>query len=917
MIKKSIYTFALALLPLLMSAQGFLHADGTAIVNGNGDNVLLRGIGTGNWMVMEGYMMKTTGELGTQHAIRSQLEKEIGVTNTDIFFDTWLANHMTRADVDSMKAWGFNSVRAAMHYNVFTPAIQDEPVAGEITWLDKGFEMVDSLLDWCADNEMHLILDMHATPGGQGKNADISDYNDALPSLWESEENQTKLTALWYELAKRYKDETWIGGYDLINETNWDFENSGNENGVNNTKNIPLLEMHMRIIDTIRTIDENHLVFVSGNSWGNNYNGMDALASHDDNLAYTFHKYWNTNNDNDVEWITKERDRLNVPLWMSESGENSNTWYADAIALFETNNIGWSWWPVKKEGINNVMYVDMPSSYDTLVKVWKNELNVTLTADQVFDAVMDWAENHKIENCKVKYDVIDAMIRQPHSKETLPFKTHKLTEPIFFSDFDYGNDNYAYHDTYVANYGGAWTGWNNGWALRNDGVDIEEISSDLPAGTLTNGYNIGFTDADEWMQYTLKADSTAAYTLEVSSASGASGCKFHLEVNGVKVTDVLSLPGTGDWQNWQTTTFDDVIIPGGDIKIKFYLDNGGSNLNYFLLKDPKSIDEVEYKFMSAQTTPEGDSILIDLNKEITSATADLSLADFNLKVDGETVELNSISISPLSNYVIILTHNESLYSDQEITISYNGSSVKNGTQELTTFSDQSVTNNLQTVHHVVPGRIQAEEYVYNSGFSVVGCEDTGGGQKLGYTKPGYYTTYLVHVENSGEYQVYYRVATERSGTVLSFEVEDGDSFTSLTETSIVSTGGWSTWQTQQSDVIYLEEGYYTIKVYVKSGEFDLNWFEIDAPSANETTEGFNEKFSLYPNPAKDYTMLKVKDEQNQNINITVYSISGKKVAQMQGDEKEFYIHTGDLAKGMYFISVNSNSANYSQKLIIQ
>ena len=33
---------------------------------------------------------------------------------------------------------------------------------------------------------------------------------------------------------------------------------------------------------------------------------------------------------------------------MGESGENSNTWYTNFISLLEKNDIGWSWWPMKR-----------------------------------------------------------------------------------------------------------------------------------------------------------------------------------------------------------------------------------------------------------------------------------------------------------------------------------------------------------------------------------------------------------------------------------------------------------------------------------------------------------------------------------------------------------------------------------------
>lgn len=96
--------------------------------------------------------------------------------------------------------------------------------------------MTDELLQWCKDNKMYLILDLHAAPGGQGNDANISDNDKSKPSLWESEENQKKTIALWKKLAQRYKDEAYIGGYDLINEPNINFTGS-NPNGTDEQSN--------------------------------------------------------------------------------------------------------------------------------------------------------------------------------------------------------------------------------------------------------------------------------------------------------------------------------------------------------------------------------------------------------------------------------------------------------------------------------------------------------------------------------------------------------------------------------------------------------------------------------------------------------------------------------------------------------
>ena len=159
--------------------QGFIHADGQKIVDGDGQNVLLRGMGMGGWMLQEGYMMQSSGFANTQHQLKAKIEQLVGTEGLNAFYDAWLTNYCTKADIDSMAAMGFNSVRLPIHYNLFTLPIEEEPVEGQDTWLDKGFEMTDQLLDWCKANQMYLILDLHAAPGGQGKRGFSSE--DVLP----------------------------------------------------------------------------------------------------------------------------------------------------------------------------------------------------------------------------------------------------------------------------------------------------------------------------------------------------------------------------------------------------------------------------------------------------------------------------------------------------------------------------------------------------------------------------------------------------------------------------------------------------------------------------------------------------------------------------------------------------------------
>ena len=59
-------------------------------------------------------------------------------------------------------------------------------------------------------------------------------------------------------------------------------------------------------------------------------------------MVVSFHKYWNYNTPDTIEQHLQLRDKYKVPLWLGESGENSNLWFRDAIQLVESHGIGWA-----------------------------------------------------------------------------------------------------------------------------------------------------------------------------------------------------------------------------------------------------------------------------------------------------------------------------------------------------------------------------------------------------------------------------------------------------------------------------------------------------------------------------------------------------------------------------------------------
>jgi len=557
-------------------SQGFLKASGTKIIDGKGQNVLLRGIGLGGWMLQEGYMLKINKE-SQQYRIRERITDLMGPKQTQEFYDAWLANHTRKIDVDSMKRWGFNSIRLPMHYNLYTLPVDQEPVAGKNTWLEKGFALTDSLLNWCKANKMYLILDLHAAPGGQGNDLNIADRDPSKPYLWDSEANQEKTIALWRKLAERYKNEPYIGAYDIINEPNYGFSNpEEDKNGTQEKVNAPLKKLMVAITKAIREVDQQHLIIIEGNGWGNNYNGIFPLW--DKNMALSFHKYWNYNDQASIAHIIKARDEQNVPVWLGETGENSNVWFTDAIHLLEKNNIGWSWWPLKKMGVNNPMEIKSNPNYDALVKYLNHGGNKPKDSN-VYSGLMEVAIYSRLENTIIHRDVIDAMIRQPFSNETKPFKANLVQDKsiIYAVDYDLGKNGFAYFDHDTADYHTVTnkrTAGNRGGIYRNDGVDIAKDSLQYEK------YYVNHIEKGEWLQYTVKVAQKGNYTLKVNAAADQANGRITVLIDGKTVASDVVVLNTRNMKKFATFEIKNVPLKAGWQKIRVFAANGGYNFSY-------------------------------------------------------------------------------------------------------------------------------------------------------------------------------------------------------------------------------------------------------------------------------------------------------------------------------------------------
>lgn len=266
--------------------------------------------------------------------------------------------------------------------------------------------MLDRIIGWCKEIGIWVVLDMHCAPGGQ--TGDNIDDSWGFPFLFENSESQERTIQLWRKIAERYKNEHIIIGYDLLNEPIPHFYDQEKLN--------PLLEpLYKRVVAAIREVDTQHIIFLGGAQWDSNFKVFGPPF--DSKLVYTFHRYWCDTTQAMVQDFVEFREKYNVPIWMGESGENTDTWIASWRRLQERNNIGWCFWPYKKMDSPRCMVTfDRPQNWELIVRfaegpraTFKDIRTTRPPIDSVRAALDEFIRICQFNTCRINDRYIEAL----------------------------------------------------------------------------------------------------------------------------------------------------------------------------------------------------------------------------------------------------------------------------------------------------------------------------------------------------------------------------------------------------------------------------------------------------------------------------------------------------------------------------
>ncbi|KAF8332676.1 glucan 1,3-beta-glucosidase [Cantharellus anzutake] len=423
------------------AVSGILGTRGMEIVDVHGNKVVLKGAGLGGHLNMENFI---TGYAGHEQGMRRAVQKVLGEHKSNYFFHKLLEYFFDDLDAEFYASLGFNCLRIPFNYRHF----EDDMNPG--TYDERGFLWLDRIINICARHGIYTVLDMHTVPGAQNQNWH-SDNPTNTALFWEHIDFQNRAIRLWEALAARYKGNTWVAGYNPLNEPGDEYH-------------YRLLNWYERVEKAIRGVDPDHILFLDGNTVG-----VELFKSPLPNSVYAIHDYSiygfpgsepYSGSERQLQHLWDQYDhkveyhgKANVPIWNGEFGpvysspRDGDNWQEtnlqryhllkDQLSIYAQEGISWSIWLYKDIGLQGMVYVSPESPYLKRFgefiarkrRLAADEWGADVTAvESVFEPLIAWF-NEQVPNFN-KYP--SAWGTKKHCAFTL--RLERVTRHILLSD---------------------------------------------------------------------------------------------------------------------------------------------------------------------------------------------------------------------------------------------------------------------------------------------------------------------------------------------------------------------------------------------------------------------------------------------------------------------------------------------------
>ena len=478
----------------------------------------------------------------------------------------------------------------------------------------------------------------------------------------------------------------------------------------------------------------------------------------------------------------------------------------------------------------------------------------------------------------------------------------------------------AYNDLTTGNAGGK---------FRSEDVDIETTTD------IGGGFNIGYTAAGEWLEYTVNVSNATNYNIELRVATTSVGKSMHIEMNGTNVTGPIALPNTSGWQNWQTVTVPNIVLTAGTKIMKVVMDSDGINLNYLTLVAATT---------NPQNTPPTLSIASPANNASFTAPASITIAVNASDADGTISNVEFYNGTTLLNTDATAPYSYTLTAVTEGTYTITAKATDNlgaTTSKSSTIVVNGPTGNTSCI---LPSTT-ASNYVVRNDWSDQGngsgVSDAIGAMKITHRQWGQSILWVIGTGNNftvtagRQYTISFDYQDDNAIRLASMDIAfiNGYGGSSPTEVQprVSATGGFSTsfknhtavitavnsgsvnlafrlnWAGQPS--VALNEYIKNIKICSNSSSFRVE--DFDYTSGDQLTSITS---AITPNPSTGVSYIEVPE----NTLVKVLDKLGNVVLQKEIRFAESTpLDLTNQTGGLYLLQTTTNGVTKSQKLILQ
>jgi hypothetical protein len=222
----------------------------------------------------------------------------------------------------------------------------------------------------------------------------------------------------------------------------------------------------------------------------------------------------------------------------------------------------------------------------------------------------------------------DPVPRKPYGD-----KTAEIPGKIEAENFDImgsGKGNITYKDLDSENKGGKYR--------EDDGVDIEEGG---------DNFAIGYTQAGEWLEYTVNVKADGDYFVTAHVASGNETSAFSLSLDDKELVAETKAPKTGeDWKTYQDLSLGKVKLTKGEHILRLSITSDYVNVDWLRFSTNENGDDP--KPGSKDTT----DVAIKMNFRMANVAETFGIYDVNGMLVGKFETMNKADVARMTKKVV-------------------------------------------------------------------------------------------------------------------------------------------------------------------------------------------------------------------------------------------------------------------------